>query len=144
MQEKKCLKCEKIYQPKKTTSKFCSDSCRVMWNRGKEKKQKDVSQQVLINTILEKLSKVNFVPVPEGGYDGKRFVGNSDEAPKYNIPKEQVEQDAEPISFQKLLNGMSKAVFSDEKEDYAVLIHQATHLSEKQRNLLLTSLWANK
>jgi predicted nucleic acid-binding Zn ribbon protein len=137
MQEKKCLKCEKVYQPKKTTSKFCSDSCRVMWNRGKEKKQKDVSNQVLINTILEKLSKVDFIPIPENGYDGKRFVGNSDEQSKYAAV-------AEEKTFQQHTIELSDLETEYEYKKKAAEIENAANLNRKQKDQLLASMRTSK
>ncbi len=30
---KKCLRCQKDFEPKNPKGKFCSDKCRVYWNR---------------------------------------------------------------------------------------------------------------
>lgn len=64
-----CLKCQKEFSCKKETAKFCSDSCRVMFNQ-KNKKIKSVlaviQNKVLIDTILEKLNQVNFVAIELG------------------------------------------------------------------------------
>lgn len=47
-------------------------------------------------------------------------------------------------TFQDFLNGMANLAFADDKEDYGERIKDATHLTEKQRNLLLTNLWAKR
>lgn len=52
---KACLNCQKEYQNKRAASKFCSDKCRVMYNR-KHPKVGVVSplqMQVLYNAVLE-------------------------------------------------------------------------------------------
>jgi len=61
---KECLHCKKEFQEKKETAKYCSDSCRVMFNRNKPKVDKGLSTEskldVLYNAILEKLSSNGF------------------------------------------------------------------------------------
>lgn len=59
---KECLWCKKEYEPKKETSKFCSTSCRVMWNRkyGKKKNQVTSDQlQELYNSVLAAVNAIN-------------------------------------------------------------------------------------
>lgn len=58
---KECLNCKKGFEQKKETKKFCSDSCRVMWNRkhGKKGAIKPIQMQVLYNSILEAVGKIN-------------------------------------------------------------------------------------
>lgn len=139
---KQCLYCEKDFEPKRPTKKFCSDSCRVMNHKkvGKQSEVKPFQMQVLYNQILAAVDKIN----------------NSNGLPPaaaYEIPtvrtepiKKSVwdEPETHLVTFQELLNGMANIQFSDEKEDYAERIRKATHLSEKQQNLLFTNLWAIK
>ncbi len=60
----KCLYCESEYKAKKSTSRYCSDSCRVMYNR-KNKKTKPTEgvtkaqMQVLYNQMLELAANLN-------------------------------------------------------------------------------------
>lgn len=95
--------------------------------------------QVLYNQLLEVVTKMNT------GVD----VYKKD-TPVFNKPAEIFKKSSwdEPeqglITFQELLNGMAGIQFSDDKEDYAVKINAATHLSDKQRNLLLTNLWTKQ
>lgn len=52
---KECLKCGKQFDAKKPTRKFCSDSCRVMYNRkhGKKKEIQVWQMKVLYDSMLE-------------------------------------------------------------------------------------------
>ena len=54
---KVCLHCNKEFENKKETAKFCSVSHRVMWNRENKNKPKGVTEkqrlEVLYNLILE-------------------------------------------------------------------------------------------
>jgi hypothetical protein len=59
---KECLWCKEQYEHKKESSKFCSTSCRVMWNRkyGKKKGQLEVNElQDLYNSILTAVNSIN-------------------------------------------------------------------------------------
>lgn len=58
----KCINCNKDYEATKPTRRYCSDSCRVMWNRknGKKDVSEKVAMKVLINQLIEKLDKVSF------------------------------------------------------------------------------------
>lgn len=73
---KKCLKCGKDFEAKKESAKFCSTSCRVMYNRkhgGTGKiKFKPVQTDVLYNLLMDKLSKVDFIPINTASYEGSR------------------------------------------------------------------------
>ena len=81
---RQCLKCEKKFTAKRDNTKFCSVSCRVGWNRKNGEKKEKVNQAVLINTLLEKLSKVNFISISEPVFDSpKKNFGNYDEPPQY-------------------------------------------------------------
>lgn len=62
---KECLNCKKEFEAKKDTAKYCSDSCRVMWNRSplnkKEKGLTDLQQmKVMYNSLMEKIDKLSF------------------------------------------------------------------------------------
>jgi hypothetical protein len=140
---KKCLKCNKNFEAKKETAKYCSVSCRVMFNRKVDKNEKVEKEksllmqtQVLLNSVVEMVGKINYGVVPTS-FDGKKndYI-KMDEIGQWQEPKKYLP------TFQDLLNGMDKVSFSDEKEEYALKIMDATHLSEKQIKLLLSNLWA--
>jgi hypothetical protein len=58
---KKCLHCDKDFENKKDTTKFCSTSCRVMYHRKNKDKPKGLTPEqrltVVYNKILDVLSK---------------------------------------------------------------------------------------
>lgn len=58
---KECLWCKEPFEQKKETKKFCSTSCRVMFNKkfGKKDEIKPFQMQVLYNQILEVVEKMN-------------------------------------------------------------------------------------
>ena len=82
---KECLHCKKQFQEKKDTAKYCSDSCRVMFNRNKPKVKKEgiteLKMEVLYNAMLDWVSKVNFVPPTIDAYNGtKQQMVHADES----------------------------------------------------------------
>lgn len=62
---RECLKCKKDITGKHESAKFCSTSCRVMYNRkhGKKNEIKPVQMQVLYNSIMEAVEKISFPPI---------------------------------------------------------------------------------
>lgn len=73
----KCLKCKKEFEAKKPTRKFCSDSCRVMYNFKKRKESgvkviSSTQAQVLYNAMLDLVSKINYKDTTPDSYDGNR------------------------------------------------------------------------
>lgn len=154
---KECLKCKKDISGKHESAKFCSTSCRVMWNRKNKNKVEKIKASVIHNEIMGALSEMKELSKQiasdlsmfgEARMDGKPLIEGFTHDTKFSvIPiKKSVWDDSNDtlITFQELLNGMADIQFSDDKEDYAEKIRKATHLSEKQRNLLLTNLWTNK
>jgi hypothetical protein len=63
---KECLQCKKEFDAKRDSAKYCSDNCRVKWNR-KNAVKKDISPvqlQVLYNSLLEMVGKINTAALP--------------------------------------------------------------------------------
>jgi hypothetical protein len=60
---KVCLHCNKEFENKKETAKFCSVSHRVMWNRENKDKLKGLTEkqrlEIIYNSILELVDKTN-------------------------------------------------------------------------------------
>jgi len=146
---KVCLYCNEGFEAKKDTAKYCSTSCRVMFSRknkgnGRAASEKSflLQAQVLLNSVVEMVGKVNFGQVPTI-LDAPRLPHpvKHDEPLSFAKMEQDIVYRQSLPSFQDLLNGMADVQFADEKEDYAAKIKKATHLSEKQRNLLLTNLW---
>jgi len=71
----KCLNCQKEFEPKrKDTAKFCSATCRVRYNRVNPKdKVTKVQMQVLYNTMMERLGKIEYKAATEASYDVKKL-----------------------------------------------------------------------
>lgn len=94
---KECLWCKKEYEPKKDTSKFCSTSCRVMYNRkyGKKNQVTAIQVQVLYNAFLEAIGKIQYVAHKET-YDSPKKAYMQDEPmdlvePRKQLPKVAIE-----------------------------------------------------
>lgn len=143
--------CGKEYEAKREASKFCSTSCRVMFsraNKGNQKKEAEKSlllqTNVLLNSVLDAVGKINYGVVPTILDAPRNNNLVHDEPLSFQKMKQEAVFNQSLPSFQDLLNGMSNLAFADDKEDYAEKIKDASHLSEKQRNLLLTSLWAKR
>lgn len=69
---KSCEKCGKAFNPKKDTAKYCSDSCRVMACRNRQKKGAVTTSQlqVVYNAILDLLASSR-VELPTNLVSGK-------------------------------------------------------------------------
>jgi len=55
---KECLWCKKEFQEKKPTAKYCSTSCRVMFNHKRGKMKDKVRDDVLVNLMAEMQKKL--------------------------------------------------------------------------------------
>ena len=66
---KNCLQCKKDFESKREAGKFCSTSCRVMWNRKNGKKgEKGLTElqqmKVMYNSLMEKIDKISLPQMP--------------------------------------------------------------------------------
>lgn len=93
---KKCLKCNENFEAKKDTAKYCSDSCRVMFNRNNPNKQRvlpvdpTIQAQVIYNSVLEMLGKINCGLMPTN-LDAPRVLDlRNDEPPQFEAPKQTI------------------------------------------------------
>ena len=59
---KECLFCKKEFEAKKAHSKFCSDKCRVYFNRVNPKKYKGLTLNQKLDVILDELEKLRGQP----------------------------------------------------------------------------------
>lgn len=131
---KACLNCQKSYQSKRDTSKFCSDKCRVAYNR--KHPQAGVSKfqmQVLYNNILAAVDSIN---AKNGQPEAFAGVLKTDRVKGSNISA-----DPKEPNFKELMNGMANIHFADEKDEYAQKIRSNKTISEKERQILLSSLF---
>lgn len=131
---KECLHCKKEFKNTKESAKFCSTSCRVMWNRKNGNKTKKALQplelQVLYNSLLDAIEKFGNI---NGQHQGAVKV----------VVEQNVVQDDEK-SFQQYLNEIADLEYEQEFKDKATEIQSATNLSQKEKDLLLTNMRTSK
>jgi len=150
----KCRHCDKEFEAKRGTAKFCSTSCRVMYNR-KNKKPK-ISEAVIENEIfgaLEEMKELrkqiasDLLLFGQPRTDGKPLTGFKHDTPFSVSPVD------EPLSFAKIEQSLTKPKIKRSFENYQELINEcetmdqyrpikeeieaAEHLTSKQKTLLL-------
>ena len=146
---KGCLHCKKEFEAKKETAKFCSTSCRVMWNRKNGNKTKDAIQpfqmQVLYNSMMDLIDKTieKFGEIPEfeipvglqpSKKNGIHNTTSHTAGQKLGIEK----------TFQQYMNEIADLEYEQEFKDKASEIQSATNLSQKQKDLLLINMRTSK
>ncbi len=91
----KCLKCQKEYEPKRSTSKFCSDSCRSAFHRDAPvNKITKLQMQSLYNAVLEAVEKIQYA-APQKEYDSPKLPPTMQDEPlKFVKPVPKVAADA--------------------------------------------------
>lgn len=85
-----CLNCKKDFEPKRPHAKFCSDKCRVAWNRANPQgKVTKLQMQSLYNEILELARKMqegdNIRSTPPLSPQQAVLVHNSEHADQHTI-----------------------------------------------------------
>lgn len=129
---KVCLNCKGEYQNKREASKFCSDKCRVSYNRKHPKKGDAITplqMQVLYNSVLEAVNTIN-------AYNGQP------PAMALSVPTKTAKNDTK--SFQQHLNDLSALETEYEYRQKAAEIEAATNLTTKQKELLLINMRQSK
>lgn len=60
---KECLYCNKDFESKRDSAKYCSDKCKMQWNRKNPKKEKGLTElqqmKVMYNTLLQKIDNLS-------------------------------------------------------------------------------------
>lgn len=66
-----CLNCKKEITAERESKKYCSDKCRVMWNRKKPKgvSSDKISILALCNQLMGMLATVKFIPLQDSASD---------------------------------------------------------------------------
>jgi hypothetical protein len=130
---KACLNCQKEYENKREASKFCSDKCRVAYNRKHPKNSiSKVQMQVLYNQVLELIGSI-----PSAPFEGITQQQNGTPTATSHTTKQQLGIE---LTFQQHMNKISTLVFPDERQDYILVVQSATNISEKQKQLLILNL----
>lgn len=136
----KCLKCEKEFEPKRETAKFCSDSCRVMWHRknGKNRPVTKTQVQVLYSMALSALTELkNHKPAElPADYLNVTKIGvlGQDGTVKplsFSAPQTALK------SFEQWQRAKVECENEDDWEKIKAGIEAATNLTQKQKNLLI-------
>lgn len=128
---KQCLNCQTEFQYKRGAAKFCSNKCRAAYNRAHPKQSvTPIQMQVLYNSVLEAINQIN-------ARNGQPPAFGAVIEP---IKPNRIQSQDDLPTFQSLLNGMASLLFADDKNEYELKIRSATHLTDKQRELLLNNL----
>jgi len=132
----KCLNCQKDFSPKKATAKYCSDSCRVMYNRknGKKKAVTSVQMQALYNSMMEAVEAFKSLPLP-ADYQNIKSVGILGSNGQI-IPLKPTQHPLKSFDYYRA----AKREVNNEEDWQAMKVEilKAPNLSDKQKNLLLT------
>ena len=132
--QQECLKCKKIFFPKRTSAKFCSASCRAMWNKKKgitpdlsvNKSTEIVEIRAMFQEIFTQLKEI----ISLGS--AKIITFKSEISPE-NIPKSgQIKYNYEQLLQMKL--GCNS---QDEWEEVRTIIKDSDNLSAAQSATLL-------
>ncbi len=83
--DRKCLSCEKVFDAKRDTAKFCSVNCRVKWNykNGKKDKVSKFDLKVVYNELLDLAQKLSAGTMPQPKvYDAPKLPQTFKDEPK--------------------------------------------------------------
>lgn len=136
--KKKCLQCPNEFESNNQLRKFCSNKCKVAHHRDnieKNGKKEVVFHQVLVNTILEKLSQVHFVqinPDVPNVFDSPKIKAFNDEPKQWQEPKIKIRRTFEYYQ-QARLDCSTVEEWSELKAEI-----MDSDLSQKQKSLLTT------
>lgn len=135
---KACLNCGQDYKNKRDSSKFCSDKCRVYFNRKNPKPKESVSllqMQVLYNEMLDWVGKM-------------KHVLPADYMAVKNIEILKEIGQVEPISFTKpkapktmaqYFEGKRECTCEDDYHQWVADVEADPYLSTKQKQILKTT-----
>jgi len=135
-----CIQCNKEFEAKRETAKFCSDKCKMQWHRKHPKKTvTKFDIQVLYNEFkaaIQELPKMQYITP----------ISQKDEVAQYNTTHQNQFTGVETIktkSFQEYMNEIAELDTPYEYEMKTKEI-QASSLSEKQKNLLYLNMKSAK
>lgn len=132
---KPCLNCQKGFEPKREHAKFCSDKCRVMYNR--KYPAQNVSKwqmQALYNEIRELVSKINY-SAPKETYDAPRTTNIKDEPNQY-IPTPKVAAEA---IMRKYAADKIEITCEEEYLSWLERLNNDNRLTDRQKQLITST-----
>lgn len=129
---KQCLNCQKEFEYKREAAKFCSDRCRVQYNRKHPKEGvTKVQMQVLYNEVLDLIQKAKSEPQqPYFGVvtkDEVRWGQPADEPVKIRLKR----------PFRTLQALVNECESQEEYEPLRREIEEADHLTDREKAILL-------
>jgi predicted nucleic acid-binding Zn ribbon protein len=129
---KTCLNCQKEYPNKREASKFCSDKCRVAYNRKHPKKApvSELQMQVLYNAVLELVGK-------SGRIEEKPAIASK--TTYQPIITQQLPQVAIQAITHKYLEDKQEVTNADEHKSWLKRLNDDTRLSDEQKDVILKS-----
>ena len=130
----KCLNCPNEFEPKrKDVAKYCSVKCRVQYGRKNPGNSvTKVQMQVLYNSMMEAIGKIVVIPTKEV-YDSPPLKITYDEPPKYQPARTTLK------SFDWYRLAKKDIEDEDDWQKMKTEIEEAPNLTQKQKNLLLTT-----
>lgn len=133
---KECLHCKKKFQEKKDTAKYCSDSCRVMFNRKhklKALKFAAASNNTLLADLVEKVDRllgerINYTTTTPNSINGGRVnTFRQDETHQWQEP---------PKALKTLTKYIQEKRECEIQEQYEALLAEVEadpYLTQKQK-----------
>lgn len=128
---KECLSCKKEFEPKRPHGKFCSDKCRVAYNRANPGQSvSKVNMQVLYNEMMAAIQKIGSQP-PLSYFQGpeKATVVFKEPAEQYRIKIKRPF-----LTLQALIDECESI---EAYEPLRKEIEEADHLTSKEKSILL-------
>ena len=130
---KPCLHCQKDYEFKRAASKFCSDKCRVAYNR-RHPKQGAVTPmqvQVLYNAVLEMVGNMK-----QGGQVVAAVQKTAFQSPLAQQPIPRVAQDA---IMRKYVEDRRNCTCESEFISWSEKLDADTRITDSQKELVKTT-----
>lgn len=136
---KQCLHCKKEFQEQKETAKYCSTSCRVMFNRNKPKEKKafttESKLEVMCNAVMDMLTDIKFSKTTPNSFDAEKINHI-----RYDEPLQWEEPKLQGKSVSQHLKEIADLETPYEYQQKTVEIENDLTLSSKDRKDLLLNI----
>lgn len=140
---KDCLQCGEKYENKRETSKFCSDKCRVKYNRKNPKQGvTKLQMQVLYNSVLALVQNhTNELP-PD--YQNIKAAGilkaNEDVEPlSFDKLREQIKSQRPPKTMAKYFEDKRDCTCQEDYDSWLAEVEADPYLKPKEKQILKQS-----
>jgi hypothetical protein len=131
---KECLECKKEFDAKREAAKFCSVNCRVKWNRKQPKKNivTPLQMQVLYNSVLEMVGKINYGVAPTLLDGSKVNHAKLDEVGQWQEAKPTIKR----RTPEEWVLWKREILDADEFQEWVKELESADYLTSKQKSLI--------